>query len=95
MVVTVVACKPRDRASTWYLVFTRFNADLFTRDMLVDWIMKFLSQTSSPRVTPESLRRDVEVFLRTYVPSNVTRDLLLFGIKGSHYSIGLITYTIM
>jgi len=68
-------------ASTWYLAFTRFNADLFTRDDLVEWIQKFLNQTSNlnhssnVHVTPTSLYRDVEVFLRTYIPSQATRDL--------------------
>jgi hypothetical protein len=67
-------------ASTWYLAFTRFNADLFTRDDLVDWIQKFLYQTANQnapnvRVTVTSLYRDVEVFLRTYLPSQATRDL--------------------
>jgi hypothetical protein len=62
-------------ASTWYLAFARFNADLFTRDDLVDWILKFLNQTSNMRVTIASLHRDIEIFLRTYLPSHATRDL--------------------
>jgi hypothetical protein len=67
-------------ASTWYLAFTRFNADIFTRDDLANWIQKFLNQTSNHnasniRVTLTSLHRDVEVFLRTYLPSPTTRDL--------------------
>jgi hypothetical protein len=70
-------------ASTWYLAFTRLSADLFTKEDVVDWIQKFLNQlshhnTTSPvRFTLNSLSRDVEVFIRTYLPSQATRDLPL------------------
>jgi len=63
-----------DRASTWYLAFTRWNVHHFTRDDLVDWLLKILPESPTTRVTIPSLRRDADVFLRKYVPSRVTRN---------------------
>ena len=62
-------------ASTWHLAFTRFNKNPFTSAELVEWLLKLVAQASNSRATHTSLRRDVEVFLRTYVPSQATRDL--------------------
>lgn len=64
------------RSSTWHLAFTRWNSERFTRDQLVDWLERLVA-AEQPRTqaTPASLRRDVEVFLRTYTPSKARRDL--------------------
>lgn len=67
----------RDRASTWYLAFTQFNEPTFTREDLVTWLERRIQQVPNTRATATSLRRDVDVFLRTYVPSHATRDLTL------------------
>lgn len=64
------------RSSTWYLAFTRWGSGHFTRDQLVDWLERLIS-AEQPRTqtTMASLRRDVEVFLRTYTPSKARREL--------------------
>lgn len=64
-----------ERASTWYLAFTRFSASVFSRDQLAGWIHDLVRDVPTVRATPVSLRRDVEVFVRCYVPVNPTRDL--------------------
>lgn len=64
--------KPRP-ASTWHLAFTRWNADRFTRADLVDWLIGFIGGASGAQTTLASLRRDVDVFLRTYVPPQAKR----------------------
>jgi hypothetical protein len=56
-------------ASTWHLAFTRWNTDGFTRDELAEGLLEFTGGSSGAQSTPASLRRDVDVFLRTYVPS--------------------------
>jgi hypothetical protein len=56
-------------ASTWHLAFTRWNTDGFAREDLADWLLDFTGGSSGAQTTQASLRRDVEVFLRTYVPS--------------------------
>lgn len=64
------------RSSTWHLAFTRWNSERFTRDQLVDWLGRLAaSEQPHTQATSASLRRDVEVFLRTYTPSKARRDL--------------------
>jgi len=65
--------KPRP-ASTWHLAFTRWNTDRFGRDELVDWLLGFARSVSGTRPTRASLRRDVDVFIRTYVPAQAKRE---------------------
>lgn len=66
-----------ERASTWHLAFTRWNATSFTRDQLVSWLLEVSRDSPVTRATPASLRRDVDVFVRTYTSSRPTRDLSL------------------
>jgi Protein of unknown function (DUF4007) len=56
-------------ASTWHLAFTRWNTDGFAREDLAGWLLDFTGGSSGAQTTRTSLRRDVDVFLRTYVPS--------------------------
>ena len=56
-------------ASTWFLAFTRWSRDVFTRDELTNWILTVARDTGKKSATPESIRRDIDVFLRTYVPA--------------------------
>lgn len=58
------------RASTWHLAFTRWGVEVFTKDELVDWLKQIVEELDKSRATRNSLKRDVDVFLRTYVPSD-------------------------
>lgn len=66
-----------DRASTWYLAFTRWNTELFTREELAEWLLKTIHNVPGIRATSSSIRRDVDTFLRTYTPVPASRDLPL------------------
>jgi hypothetical protein len=66
-----------DRASTWHLAFTRWNASAFAREELAVWLMDIARESTATRATPSSLRRDVDVFVRSYTPAHPTRDLSL------------------
>ncbi len=61
-------------ASTWHLAFTRWRTDRFVRDELVEWLSRFARRVSGTRPTPASLRRDVDVFVRTYAPAQAKRE---------------------
>jgi hypothetical protein len=63
-----LASEPAD-ASTWYLALTKWNRELFAKDELVDWLEQVAERTNNRRVSRNSLQRDVDVFLRTYVPA--------------------------
>ena len=62
-----------DPASTWNLAFTQWNIDHFVRDDLATWLHDFTERVPGAQATLASLRRDVDVFLRTYIPSNAKR----------------------
>lgn len=59
----------KDRASTWYLAFTKWGEETFTKSELVDWLVRIAEQLPKSRATSNSIERDVAVFLRTYIPS--------------------------
>ena len=61
-------------ASTWHLAFTHWRTDRFVRDELVNWLSGFARRVSGTRPTSASLRRDVDVFIRTYVPAQAKRE---------------------
>lgn len=58
-------------ASSWFLIFTQWIGDSFTRSGVADWLLK-LAKESGARATKNSIKRDVDVFVRTYCPSITT-----------------------
>lgn len=66
-----LASRP-EGASTWNLAFTRWSPTTFDADDLVRWLLTVIPEGS--RASPNSLKRDVEVFLRTYVQRRTERS---------------------
>jgi hypothetical protein len=66
-----------DRATTWYLTFNHFPQSELTKEHLLNWLLKLTQEHTWGRVSPASLRRDVDVFLRTYVPARASRTVPL------------------
>jgi len=62
-----LASRP-ELASTWHLAFTRWNRGVFTREQLAEWIFGIARQSTATKSSPSSIKRDVDVFLRTYIP---------------------------
>lgn len=58
-----------EKASTWYLAFTQWNREGFSRDELVAWLVRQAESQPGTRATQGSIKRDVDVFIRTYVQS--------------------------
>jgi hypothetical protein len=67
----------KERASTWHLAFTCWTVDAFSREQLLHWLLKVAERIGVSRISPTSVQRDVEVFLRTYVSSPAKRELPL------------------
>ncbi len=65
-----LASRP-EGASTWYLAFTRWSPNAFKAEDLVRWLLSNVPAGS--RASPNSIKRDVEVFLRTYAPRRTER----------------------
>jgi hypothetical protein len=59
----------RSRATTWFWAFSHFHEPEFTREALTSALLRWTQTLPGKQVAESSLKRDVEVFLRTYVPS--------------------------
>ena len=57
------------RCTTWHWVFNRFPSVEFTREMLTQFVLDEARRVCGPSLAENSIRRDVDVFLRTYVGS--------------------------
>lgn len=68
-------CSTPDHATTWYLAFNHSPQPEFTRTQLLGWLGRLAAERGWPRISPASLKRDVDVFLRTYVPSRASRTV--------------------
>jgi hypothetical protein len=67
----------RARATTWFWTFSHFHEPEFTREALTSALAHWAQTLPGKPVAESSLRRDVEVFLRTYVPSRTGRGAVL------------------
>lgn len=66
-----------EKGTTWFLAFTRWGAPSFTKEQLSNWILNLIESNPSVRVTKNSLRRDIDVFVRTYVQSKFKKSKFL------------------
>ena len=53
--------------STWYLAFTCWNENVFSRDDLLRFLIRWC-QTNTRKISQTTLVRDIRVFFRTYLP---------------------------
>lgn len=56
-----------ERATTWYWLFNHLPQPRFTRDEMLDWLTQLIQQKLWTRTSEASLKRDIDVCLRTYV----------------------------
>ena len=62
-----------DGPTSWYWTFYRFAESEFTKERLIAALLDLAGQAGWSRVAESSLKRDVDCFIRTYVPSPVTK----------------------
>ena len=60
-------------ATTWWWVFNQYPGTDFTRRELQAQLERFVAQLGSARVSPASLKRDIDCFIRTYGASRRAR----------------------
>lgn len=78
-------------ASTWHLAFTCWSESIFTRDELTQWLLHRAQEGLAKRSSIQSIKRDVDVFLRTYLPVyEGRRNLLEDGFDCPLVELGLI-----
>lgn len=63
-----LASRP-ERATTWWWVFNQLPGAIFTRAELLDALTAIADRNGGRRTSAELLKRDIEVFVRTYAPS--------------------------
>lgn len=61
------------RATTWSWAFGKLPSNEFTRDSMLDLIRTELRQRQAPIPSEGVLKRDVDVFVRTYAPSKASK----------------------
>ncbi len=65
------------RSTTWYWAFNHLPQPEFTKAELATWLDRLVQERGWSRISPASLRRDLDVFLRTYVPARASRTVPL------------------
>lgn len=66
-----------ERATTWYAVFSGWFQSEFTKDELLNFLKSRLGDRGQGGIADSTLRRDVDCFVRTYVPARTTTTLFL------------------
>lgn len=64
-----------DPATTWYLAFNEFNKNFFTKEDLLENIKLLIEKKSLKLPSENTLKRDIDVFLRSYA-LKIEKDLL-------------------
>ena len=65
-----------EQATTWWWVFNRYPGTVFTRADVQEALETLGVQSGWTRTTSASLKRDIDVFIRTYTPQR-RRNILL------------------
>ncbi len=63
----------RHRAATWFWAFGMFHEPEFTRETMTAALVQWTQALPGKRVAESSVKRDVDVFLRTYAPARPGR----------------------
>ncbi len=69
----ILATNPR-QATTWYWAFNRFNYSSFSRGDLERSLMGLINTKGYKRLTTETIKRDVQCFIRSYCTTKPFRD---------------------
>jgi hypothetical protein len=55
------------KKTTWHWAFNYYTSSTFEREQLVSGLVKLAADAGWPRVSPNTIKRDVDCFVRTYV----------------------------
>ena len=67
----------RQRATTWTYAFGHLNRVDFSKDDLIGELGDLVLKSNGSRVSKNTLKRDVDAFIRTYVPAQESRNFVL------------------
>lgn len=63
--------------TTWYWTFNHFTENEFTKDQLKDELLRLVERFEWTRVAENSLSRDIDCFVKCYVPSRSKKSTIL------------------
>ncbi len=66
-----------NRATTWYWAFSIFGQNEFGRDTFIAELIKWAERKTRNRISENSIKRDVDCFVRTYVASPQTENTIM------------------
>ena len=65
------------RATTWFWAFSVFGQNEFKKDTFISELIDWTESNTRSRISENSIKRDVDCFLRTYVPSRLTKTTIM------------------
>lgn len=65
-----------EQCTTWYWLFNLYNSVEFTKDQITTEITKWLEQKSLKLPSPNTLSRDIDCCIRTYVHSRGGKNMI-------------------
>ena len=65
------------RATTWYWAFGFFNQNEFRKERFTSELIDWTEKNGRSRISENSINRDVDCFLRTYVPSRTGKGAMM------------------
>ena len=66
-----------NRATTWFWAFSIFGQNEFRKDAFIAELIEWAKKNTRNRISENSIKRDIDCFLRTYVPSRLTKTTLM------------------
>ena len=66
-----------NRATTWFWAFSVFGQNEFGRDTFTAELINWTERNTRNRISENSIKRDVDCFLRTYTPSRLTKTTII------------------
>lgn len=65
------------QATTWFWAFSIFGQNEFKKDIFISELIDWAESNTRKRISENSIKRDVDCFLRTYVPSRLTKTNII------------------
>ena len=66
-----------NRATTWFWAFSIFSQNEFRKDTFISELIDWAEKSTRNRISENSIKRDVDCFFRTYVPSRSTKTAIM------------------
>ena len=65
------------QATTWFWAFNIFGQNEFSKDTFISELINWVEKSTRNRISENSIKRDVDCFLRTYILSRLTKTTIM------------------